>query len=81
MYELKFDSFVGSVNGVLVWCGSTFVVLANAQRRYISHPSMHAASKITPEELALEDRRSSLHSRNLLSKLAFFLQREIDCSS
>ena len=47
-------------NGVLVWCWSTFVVLANAQWRYITHPCTHAASKITPEGLALEDRRSLL---------------------
>ena len=29
--KMKFDSCVGSVNGVLVWFGSTFVDLANAQ--------------------------------------------------
>ena len=40
---MKFDSCVGSVNGVLVWFGSTFVDLANAQWRYIAYPSMYAA--------------------------------------
>ena len=62
------------------------------QGRYIAFLPIYVrcprASKITPATRTFyfiylfffEDKRSSLHSRSLFSKLAFFLQREIDRS-
>ena len=83
---MEFDSCVGSVNGVLVW--SLDRLLSPGERsvdlwRYTAYPSMHAASG-PPRSLPglalvsflflffFEGKRSSLHSRSLLSKVAFF---------